>query len=64
MVMAGKTALDKGANSGSIVKEAAAVIGGSGGGRPNFAQGGGTQIENLSKAVEKALEILKRQLKS
>jgi alanyl-tRNA synthetase len=64
MAMAGKTALDKGANSGSIVKEAAATIGGSGGGRPNFAQGGGTQVKNLSKAVEKALEILKRQLKS
>ena len=64
MVMAGKTALDKGANSGSIVKEAAATIGGSGGGRPSFAQGGGTQVKNLSKAVEKALEILKRQLKS
>ena len=41
-----------------------AVIGGSGGGRPNFAQGGGTQVKNLSKAVEKALEILKRQLKT
>ena len=64
MVMAGKTALDKGANSGSIVREAAAMIGGSGGGRPSFAQGGGTQVKNLSKAVEKALEILKRQLKS
>ena len=64
MVMAGKTALDKGANSGSIVKEAAAMIGGSGGGRPNFAQGGGTQVKNLSKAVEKALEILKGQLKT
>jgi alanyl-tRNA synthetase len=64
MVMAGKTALEKGANSGLIVKEAAAVIGGSGGGRPNFAQGGGTQVKNIQKAVEKALEILKRQSKA
>jgi alanyl-tRNA synthetase len=63
MVMAGKTATDKGANAGSIVKEAAAVIGGSGGGRPNFAQGGGTQVQNISRAVEKAKETLKGQLK-
>jgi alanyl-tRNA synthetase len=60
--MAGNTAIEKGANSGSIVKEAATVIGGSGGGRPNFAQGGGTQVQNISKAVRKAKETLIGQL--
>jgi alanyl-tRNA synthetase len=60
--MAGNTAIEKGANSGSIVKEAATVIGGSGGGRPNFAQGGGMQVQNISKAVRKAKETLIGQL--
>jgi alanyl-tRNA synthetase len=62
--MAGKTAIDKGANSGSVVREAATVIGGSGGGRPNFAQGGGTRVKDTSKAIKKAEETLKGQLKA
>jgi alanyl-tRNA synthetase len=63
MVMAGEVALRKGINSGSAVSEAAKIVGGGGGGRPKFAQGGGTQICNLSDAVKKATEILKKQLK-
>ncbi len=62
MVMAGKKAVEKGVNAAEIVKEASAIIGGGGGGRPNFAQGGGTQIEKLQEAIKKAEEILKRQL--
>ncbi|MEM3783633.1 MAG: alanine--tRNA ligase [Candidatus Bathyarchaeia archaeon] len=63
MVMAGKKAVNKGANAGEIVKEASKIIGGGGGGKPNFAQGGGTDTEKLQKAIEKAEEILKEQLK-
>ena len=63
MVMVGKEALEKGVNANEIVREASAIIGGGGGGRPNFAQGGGTKIEKLKEAVEKAREILKKQLK-
>ena len=63
MVMAGKTALEKGVNAGEIVREASKLIGGGGGGRPNFAQGGGTQVENVQEAVKKAEEALKKQLK-
>jgi alanyl-tRNA synthetase len=62
MVMAGKVALKKGVNANEIVREASAIIGGGGGGKPNFAQGGGTQTEKLSKAIKKAEEILKKQL--
>jgi alanyl-tRNA synthetase len=62
MVMAGKLALKKGVNANEIVREASAIIGGGGGGKPNFAQGGGTQTEKLSKAIKKAEEILKKQL--
>jgi alanyl-tRNA synthetase len=63
MVMAGKAAIEKGANAGEAIREASAFIGGGGGGKPNFAQGGGTQVEQLPQAVKKAEEMLKKQLK-
>jgi alanyl-tRNA synthetase len=62
MVMAGTMALQGGIDSGSAVREAAAIVGGGGGGRPNFAQGGGTQVSKLPDAVKKATEILRKQL--
>jgi alanyl-tRNA synthetase len=63
MVMAGEIALQKGINAGAIVKEAAPIFGGGGGGRPNFAQGGGTKPDNLADAVQAAEEAVKKQLK-
>jgi alanyl-tRNA synthetase len=63
MVMAGETAVKKGVNAGSIVKEAAPIFGGGGGGRPSFAQGGGTKPEKLAEAVQTAQEVVKKQLK-
>jgi len=63
MVMAGKTALEKGVNAGQIIREASVIIGGGGGGKLNFAQGGGTQSEKLTEAIKKAEETLKKQLK-
>jgi alanyl-tRNA synthetase len=63
MVMAGEAAVKKGVNAGSIVKEAAPIFGGGGGGRPNFAQGGGTQCGKLQEAVQAAEEAVKKQLK-
>ena len=62
LVMAGTAALDRGVNAGNIVKEVTPLIGGGGGGRPNFAQGGGTQTEKISEAVKKAEEIIMKQL--
>jgi alanyl-tRNA synthetase len=44
-------------HAGNIIKELAPLVGGSGGGRPDMAQAGGTQPENLSK-VFPALEYL------
>ena len=38
-------------HAGNIIKELAPLVGGSGGGRPDMAQAGGTQPENLSKAI-------------
>jgi alanyl-tRNA synthetase len=63
MVMAGKVALEKGVNANEIVREASAILGGGGGGKPNFAQGGGTKVDKLQEAIKKAEETLKKQLK-
>jgi alanyl-tRNA synthetase len=62
LVMAGKIAVEKGVNAGEVVRAVSPLIGGGGGGRPNFAQGGGTQPEKLLDAVEKAEKIIKKQL--
>ncbi len=63
MVMAGDAAVQKGVNAGNVVKEAAPIFGGGGGGRPNFAQGGGTKPDKLQEAVKAAEETVKKQLK-
>jgi alanyl-tRNA synthetase len=59
VVMAGvaKVAQAK-ANAGALVKTASEVLGGGGGGRPDFAQGGGPQAKNLQAAIDKAVSSL------
>ncbi len=44
--------------AGDIVKAAAAVVGGSGGGRPDFAQAGGPDPSRLNEAVTKVYELV------
>jgi alanyl-tRNA synthetase len=63
MVMAGEAAVKKGANASKVVQTAAPIIGGGGGGRPNFAQGGGTKPEKIQDAIKTAEETIKKQLK-
>jgi alanyl-tRNA synthetase len=46
-------------DSAGIIKQVAGEIGGSGGGRKDFAQAGGTKPEGLDAAFEKVLAILK-----
>ena len=38
--------------AGDLVRESAAICGGSGGGRDDFAQAGGNHPENLPKAIQ------------
>jgi alanyl-tRNA synthetase len=48
-------------HAGNIVKEIASVVGGRGGGRPDMAQAGGNQPENLDQALAKAYEVVGKQ---
>jgi len=64
MAMTGSAALEKGINANEIVREASAIIGGGGGGKPNFAQGGGTKVDKLQEAIKKAEEVLRQQLRA
>ncbi len=45
-------------HAGKIIKQVAAVVGGGGGGRPDMAQAGGPQPENLDMALEKAYQVI------
>ena len=47
-----------GLNAGQIVREAAKLIKGGGGGQPFFAQAGGKDAEGVSLALEKIMELL------
>ena len=63
MVMAGEDAVKNGVDAGQVVQKTSTIINGGGGGKSNFAQGGGTEVEKLPEAIEKAMEVLKDQLK-
>ncbi len=45
--------------AGKIIKEIAAIVGGSGGGRADMAQAGGTKTEKIDEALAKAEEYLR-----
>jgi alanyl-tRNA synthetase len=60
VVIAGEEAVKKGVNASEIAKEASTVLGGGGSGRQNFAQGGGTQIKRIQKALKKAEETMRK----
>ena len=48
---------DHGLNAGLMVREAAKLIQGGGGGQPHFAQAGGKNADGLSAAVDKVVEL-------
>ncbi len=45
-------------HAGNVIKQIAATVGGSGGGRPDMAQAGGTQPENLDRALKQAYDVI------
>jgi len=63
LAMASKDAVAKGVHSGNVIKEAAKLAGGSGGGRPDMAQGGIKDTDKVKAAMDAVPGILKNMIK-
>ncbi len=50
---------DQGLHAGQMVREAAKLIQGGGGGQPHFASAGGKNVDGLNAAIEKVVELAK-----
>jgi len=53
-----KDLIQKGINAGNMVKEAAKVAGGGGGGRPDFAQAGGKNPGKIDEALNAVRKLM------
>jgi alanyl-tRNA synthetase len=53
-----KDLVSKGVHAGNIIKQTAQIVGGGGGGRPDFAQAGGKNPLKIEEALGKAKEII------
>lgn len=63
VVMATKDVVAKGVHAGNIVKEAAKVAGGGGGGRPDMAQAGAKQADKIGESLETMKNVIRQQIK-
>ncbi|KRL19939.1 alanine--tRNA ligase [Lactobacillus amylolyticus DSM 11664] len=55
-----KKALDKGLKAGDLIKKAAPIFGGGGGGRPNMAQAGGKKPEGIDEAIKTVISEISK----
>ena len=62
MAMVTKDLVDAGLHAGNIVKEAAQIMGGGGGGRPDMAQAGGRDPDKLDDALQATPELVRKGL--
>ncbi len=62
IAMAGADAVAKGVHCGKIIKEITAIAGGSGGGKPDSAQGGGKDASKIDDALARVDEIITSQI--
>lgn len=62
VAMATKDIAGKAVHAGNVIKTAAQICGGGGGGRPDMAQAGGRLPEKLPEALETVRELLVKQL--
>lgn len=58
LAAANPKAIDAGVKAGDLIKDLAKIVGGGGGGRPDMAQAGGKNPENLDQVFEKLPEWL------
>ncbi len=54
--------VSKGIHCGNLVKAACEILGGKGGGKPDMAQGGGKEKQNLESAISSAIRLAKQTL--
>ena len=59
MVACGQAAIESGIKAGDLARVASAVLGGGGGGKPDLAQGGGTEVSKLDEAISAAVGLIK-----
>ena len=55
--------IKRGMHAGNLIREAAQIVGGGGGGRPNMAQAGGKDASKLAEALASVPEWVKANLK-
>ena len=48
--------------AGDIIREIAPIVGGRGGGKPDMAEGGGTEPAKLSEAIDAAYTVIEKML--
>ena len=61
-VMLGEEIVARGVNAGAVVREAAKLMQGGGGGQAFFATAGGKNLDGLQAAIDKAVELIRTQL--
>jgi len=64
LAFAGKDAVKAGVNCGKLVRQAAQIAGGSGGGRPDNAMGGISDNAKLEQVMASFVDIVKKQLEA
>jgi alanyl-tRNA synthetase len=62
LMVATPEAVKKGINAKEVIGEVAKIIKGGGGGRENFAQAGGKEVNSLPEALERGLRLIKDKL--
>jgi alanyl-tRNA synthetase len=63
LAVCGKEAILRGVRAGDLIKTVTAAAGGSGGGRPDSAMGGGRDPGKLKEALDAALDFVKANVK-
>jgi alanyl-tRNA synthetase len=62
LAMVTKDQVGRGLSAGKLIQEIAPIVGGRGGGRPELAQGGGSDVSKLDEALASVVTIVKRQV--
>ncbi len=58
----GKDAVSRGIKAGNLIRETAQAAGGNGGGKPDFAMAGGSDVTKLQAALDVAREFVKKNI--